>query len=177
MISGPGHATSHHHYINLLKSFDELAKNFLEFNFIYKTHPKEDPEICKKFLKSNNFIILDNMNLNNLSFFSEELILLSNALISGSSASILDAFDYNKPVFTLDLEDEYSNFDFIGANTTIHSTNIEKLIDDFQKFIDNPNHFASIQNNAVEFLQGQYKYREEEATNILYKTILNKLKN
>lgn len=171
MLSGYGNATSYEHYINLLKSINIISASFPELLFIVKTHPKESYDLIKSNLKSFNIRIYNNKDLINIGLSTEELINNCSALISGNSTSVLTAMFLDKPTFTIDLINEYSYFDFISSNSTIHSKTTDEAISNISEFIRGNLKFENIKINSENFITNEILYYDDEATENLYSEI------
>lgn len=126
-LSGVGHSISLQNHELTIECLESMIQHYNTEKFICKLHPKDNKQFYDSLDKYANIEIIDKVHpLYSIDF--PEWLKISKALITGASASALEAFILRKPVFSIDPLDEISNTDFIAKGITLHSRNREELI-------------------------------------------------
>ena len=131
-LSGHGYLTSKVNYFNCLDSIDKLISTKPSIFFVIKLHKKEninDYDFISS--KSNVKIIYEKSSSFNLEFSIFPWIINSTMLITGSSTCALESMLMNKPVISLDFNNEYSSVDFIKREASINVNTKDDLIKSF----------------------------------------------
>lgn len=131
-LSGYGHLTSKGNYFDCLNSIEKLISTKPSTFFVIKLHKKEnvrDYDFISE--KSNVKIVYEKSPVFNLEFSIFPWIMNSTMLITGSSTAAVEAMLLNKPVISLDFNDEYSSVDFINREASINVNTKDDLIRSF----------------------------------------------
>jgi hypothetical protein len=145
-LSGHGHLTSKANYFNCLDSIDKLISINKSIFFVIKLHKKEninDYDFISS--RSNVKIIYEKSSNFNVEFSIFPWIINSTMLITGSSTTAIESMLMNKPVISLDFNNEYSSVDFVKREASINVNTKDDLIKSFDN-IDKL-HFIKMENS------------------------------
>ena len=120
-LSGPGHCTTFNHFNRIVNSIFEFASENLNYQLIFKLHPKDTLENYVQFIekyKIENVKVIEH-NAKGFPKLIFDWISGIDALITGSSSVAVEAMLLDKPVITIDYNQEYKNVDFIEEGCTI----------------------------------------------------------
>lgn len=125
-FSGPGHITSEVHHKKIINCIRLVVRKKQNVGFIVKLHAKDSMNNYRELLKEPNVRVFAKGD-QNLNYQIDKWISYTDILITGSSASSIDAMLREKPVLTVDLMNEYSELEFIREGITLHCTSFEEL--------------------------------------------------
>lgn len=131
-LSGHGHLTSKKNYDKCLNAINHLIDIKKSNFFVIKLHKKEnihDYNFISE--KPNVKIVYEKSSSFNLKFSIFPWIINSTMLITGSSTSAVEAMLMNKPVISLDFNNEYSSVDFIKREASVNVNTKDDLIKSF----------------------------------------------
>lgn len=125
-LSGTGHAVSLKNHKAIITALEQAIAANPEEQFVIKLHPKDDEGHYEALRQLANVLIVNpNGALGHIDL--ADWIKLCKVMITGASASALEAFILEKPVITIDLNDELGATDFISEGVSFHCTNAEQL--------------------------------------------------
>ncbi len=151
LLSGPGHSYTLNHHKEILMSLIRLSDLHKEINFVLKSHPKD--AISKNIIENTNIQFISNEELKSRKKNTLELITEFDLIISGASASVIEAIALGKKVITIDYEKAYSEADFIKDGLTYHCTNENQLINYFENLQLNLESTKENANDIKEYFQ------------------------
>jgi hypothetical protein len=135
LLSGHGHSTSLHHQLKVFGALQTAANKIPDILFLFKLHTKDARANYRKLLSSPTSIhFLDNDGLGKFGVTVFDLMKEADCIVSGASASVLEAMYFSKPVFTMDLMAEYNAIDFIRAGVTRHLQTEEQVVEELRLF-------------------------------------------
>lgn len=152
-FSGPGNSTSIKEHKHNLVALTELMQKMADFSFFIKLHPKDHIQYYKQIDQLTNVTILKGKEAK---IPLVEWLKVSQLLITGASASALEAFILKVPVLTLDLFDKLSSTDFIQAGATYHAQSTEALIAQFNTAISS----TEVRLNSNRFIESNFANSE-----------------
>lgn len=131
-LSGHGYLTSKKNYDKCLNAINHLIDMKKSNFFIIKLHKKENIHDYSFISgKPNVKIVYEKSSSFNLQFSIFPWIINSTMLITGSSTSAVESMLMNKPVISLDFNNEYSSVDFIKREASINVNTKDDLIKSF----------------------------------------------
>lgn len=138
LLSGPGHSTSSLHNQEIFSLLMKIAKKNEGVSFLMKLHNKDSIANYRGFEGDlsvlHHFKVITGDDLEDGDVSVLQLISSADCLVTGASASVLEGFYFDTPVFTFDLRDEFSEIDFIKAGVSFHIKDREEgetLLTDF----------------------------------------------
>lgn len=156
LLSGYGHGTSVKHYQDILSMLFQFFSVNAELTFVIKPHRKENKEIYKERITK--------LNLQNVTVINEDArktvfdyIAESSLVITGNSYTALESMLLNKPVISIDLNNEYSNIDFISEGVVFKVTTFEMLTTTVKNVYELYRNNEKIRKKILE----QYFYRND----------------
>ncbi len=113
-LSGYGHLTSREHYFRILELLQKSFSHSKDIHFVVKLHPKEqisDYE-CAKISDLNNVTCLKHPVSVELGLNIFDWLENSIGIITGNSSTSFEALYMDKPVICIDIDNEYTDFEF-----------------------------------------------------------------
>jgi hypothetical protein len=113
-LSGYGHLTSRDHYYQILELLQKSFSHSKDLHFVVKLHPKEqisDYE-CARISEMNNVTCIKHQVNEELGLNIFDWLENSIGLITGNSSTSFEALYLDKPVICLDINNEYTDFEF-----------------------------------------------------------------
>ena len=128
-LSGPGHLTSHQHYLQILESLFEAINSKPMQQFVIKLHPKEKLSDYEnlQFNDCENVIIAGMKNTSGLPNGIFYWLANCRGLITGNSSTAYEALLMDKPIISIDLKNEYPNVEFKQYEAAHCVANIHEL--------------------------------------------------
>lgn len=121
-LSGPGHSVSLNHHRAITEALRETAVRNPNVRIVAKLHPKDSVDHYKGWTRdprmSGPLVVVQDAE--GLPTTIRQWLQGCPLLITGGSASAVDAFLLSVPVLTIDLRDELRGFDFIEEGATFH---------------------------------------------------------
>jgi len=131
-LSGHGYLTSKKNYDKCLRAINHLIDIKKSDYFVIKLHKKENPQDYNFISgKPNVKIVYENSSSLNLQLSIYPWIINSTMLITGSSTSAVEAMLMNKPVISIDFNQEYRDVDFVKNGASINVNSNDDLIKSF----------------------------------------------
>jgi len=176
LLSGHGHSTSLRHQQKVFGALQTAATNMPDVLFLFKLHPKDARANYTELIsKSHSIHFLDNTELIKLELNVFDLMQEAACIVSGASASVLEAMYFSKPVFTIDLEGEYEEIDFIKQRVTRHIQSSEQVVDELSLFFCGKLDLADYFRRASLYI-GEYYYEGTvPAHELITREILNEV--
>tara|TARA_B110000003_G_C16634344_1_gene527820 strand:- start:1119 stop:2555 length:1437 start_codon:yes stop_codon:yes gene_type:complete len=145
-LSGHGYMTSKKNYDKCLSAINNLIDMKKSNFFIIKLHKKENIHDYNFISgKPNVKIVYEKSPIFNLEFSIFPWIINSTMLITGSSTTAIESMLMNKPVISLDFNNEYSSVDFVKREASINVNTEDDLIKSFDNI--NKLHFIKMENS------------------------------
>jgi hypothetical protein len=134
-LSGVGHSVTMELHNKIIQFIHKL-QNELNLYIIIKLHPKDIKDNYSMF-NLQNTLIIDNemMKENNISLI--DLFLQTKCTLSVASNAVLESLLVQTPVITMDLNNSFSEVDFIKDGLTNHVTSYLELKKECIRIVEN----------------------------------------
>jgi hypothetical protein len=162
-LSGPGHGVSRNHHQRLIAALQRCARATPGVRFLVKLHRKDARVYYVDANGSEGGLLLPREDGPPVPHDIEAWLPGCRLLITGASASAVDAMSQGIPVLTIDLAGEIGAVDFIASGGTFHVTDESQLPAAVRRGLeDEPARRATLA-RADSFLRDAFHTRGPEA--------------
>lgn len=144
------------------------VKKFGDTKFVYRPHPIEKKELLLKLFdgyRNKNFVLDDEGDL-------EELIALSDVVVTVSSTTALDAIILGRPVVSLNVSSKTNLATYVADGAVLEATSGSELYDLVNRILKEDDFKNKVINNQRKFLKRYISKWGDDAKESSVKTLL-----
>lgn len=176
-FSGPGNSTTVAHHYMLIEAIYKLSQIVKDAVVVIKLHPKDKikyyKEVSEKYPGNKVFIPSGKITKSNPSIF--EWLSGCDVLITGGSATAVEAMLCKVPVVSMDFMNEFFKIDFIREKATTHITEHSSLAVNVQKLLKEAAFRSSAIQAANSYIDGYFYGRDGLSANRCADRIIGKI--